>query len=141
MTDSSSALLPAGWQRVETALLSAPTEDHLIVHWFETPDGAETHSDAHWHDQARIEKFVRIVIPTLAEQLRASSLTVAVPWDVDDETATLALIAAASGRPSAIEARALTRTALADAAPYWRLGSEPVAPPTALAEIAVKLTL
>jgi hypothetical protein len=134
-------LIDSGWQRVERALLSARSEDHLIVHWFLTPDDADTHTDAHWHDNARIEKFVRVVVPTLADQLRASMLTVAVPWNVTDERATLTLVAVITGEPAAIAARSVTRSALADAAPYWKLGTEAVDPPAPLVEIVLNLTI
>jgi hypothetical protein len=138
---ASQELIAEGWQRVGCELLRARSAEHLIIHWFRTPTDADTHADAHWYDDSRIEKFVRIVIPTLAEQLDASMLTVAVPWGVDDDSATLALIAVVAGQPAVIDARTLTRSRLADAAPYWILGTEPVAAPTRLHEIVVNLTI
>ncbi len=36
--------------------------------------------DEHFGDNDRTAKFLRVVVPTLADQLSASSLWVAVPW-------------------------------------------------------------
>ena len=139
--DPSEQLIQAGWERVEQALLRASSEHHLIIHWFQTPENSETHSDAHWHNDERTVKFVRVVIPTLAEQLRATDLTVAVPWQVGAERATLVLIAATAGQAATLAARPLTRSALADAPPYWKLSPTAAEPPAVLAELVAQLVI
>lgn len=130
-----------GWRIVRERLTVAPTELALVTHWFVTPEDSAVHGDEHFGSDARTERFLGVVVPTLADQLGASLVMVAVPWGLDSETPSLVLVSALPGQAAGIEARPLQRVAGTHAAPWWTLSEQPVAPPAELAEIAARLRI
>lgn len=134
-------LTARGWRIVSARLAVAANDRVLVTHWFVTPDDSSVHGDEHFGSDARTARFLGVVVPTLADQLRASLVSVAAPWGLEAGDPVLALISALPGEPAAIEVRALRRVTGAGAAPWWTLGEDPLAPPAELAEIASRLRI
>jgi hypothetical protein len=131
-----------GWRLVEEALAGAASDRALVTHWFVTPDDSSVHTDEHFGSNERTVTFVGVVVPTLADQLDASVVVVAVPWNRDGRPSLLVLVAALRGQPAAVEARALTPSvAVRDGLPWWSLGTEPVEVPPALLNAVAHLVL
>jgi hypothetical protein len=130
-----------GWRIVRERLAVAPSELTLVTHWFVTPEDSAVHGDEHFGSDARTARFLGVVVPTLADQLGASLVSVAVPWGLGGETPLLVLVSALPGEAARIEARLLRRVTGAVTAPWWTLGEEQVAPPDELAEIAAQLRI
>lgn len=135
------ARLAHGWRLVEAALAGAGSRTALVVHWFATPTDASVHMDDHFGDDARTLRFMAVVVPTLADQLAASRLAVAVPWELEAERALMVLLTAARGEPAAVQARALTAAAEASGPPWWRLAAQPVPAPERFRELAALLRI
>lgn len=129
-----------GWKVAEATLLQAESAETLVTHWFLTPTDAEVHVDEHFGDNTRTARFLRVVVPTLADQLDASMLWVGVPWDLEREKPLMLLLAGVRGQPPVLEARALHRSAGASQAPWWLLG-EHSSPPGELLELAARMRL
>ncbi len=123
-----------GWRLAAASLARAASDTALVMHWFVTPDDADVHSDEHFGSNDRTRTFIRVVVPTLAEQLDASLLTVAVAWEIDDRPALLVLVSAIRGQPAAIEAREITPRPGATLPPFWELATEAATPPPELIE-------
>lgn len=136
-----SELTAHGWRIVSERLALAANDRVLVMHWFVTPDDSSVHGDEHFGSDARTARFLGVVVPTLADQLHASLVSVAVPWGLDEETPSLVLISALPGQAAGTEARPLRRVVGARAAPWWTLGEAPVSPPAELAEIASRLQI
>jgi hypothetical protein len=113
----------------------------LVTHWFVTPDDASVNADAHFGSDARTERFLGVVVPTLIDQLEASLVSVSLPWGLDSTSPLLVLVSILPGEPAMIEARALERAVGARTAPWWTLGERRKAPPAELSEIAAHLRL
>lgn len=130
-----------GWQIIANALGHAATETTLVAHWFLAPNDDAVQTDPHFGGNPRTAKFLRVVVPTLADQLSASMFAVAVPWDLDGDLPLMVLLYAISGQRPAIEARRLHRNDGAISAPWWRLGSELVSVPDELAAITSAMSV
>ena len=142
MTPSSvsSSISDPRWEIVSAALGDAATEHQLVVHWFDTPEDSSVNVDEHFGANERTAKFLRVVVPTLADQLAASGFWVAVPWDLDRSSPLMVLLSSPEGRQPTIEAREVRR-APDPGPPWWRLGRGPVDPPRELQEIAARMQL
>lgn len=142
MTPSSASEVEPYWEFVSAALRDAAGERQLVVHWFQTPDDASVNLDEHFGGNERTAKYLRVVVPTLADQLDAQSLWTAVPWELDGRLSQMVLVVARGGQPTVIEARALTPVrAASPTPPWWDLGPDLVAPPKALVEIATQMLI
>lgn len=133
--------LAHGWRLVEDALAGAGSSMALVVHWFATPTDASVHMDEHFGSDARTLRFMAVAVPTLADQLEASRLAVAVPWQLDAEQPLMVLLAAARGEPSAVQARALIDVGASAGPPWWRLAAQTVPAPEQFRELAALLRI
>lgn len=131
-----------GWQIIANALTAAESENALIAHWFLTPDDSSVHMDPHFGDDDRTAKFLRVVVPTLADQLGASMLWVAVPWGIDTDAPLMVLLSAFRGQRPMIEGRRLTRSQEAGGGPpWWSVESEPAELPEELLALAERMVI
>jgi hypothetical protein len=130
-----------GWAAVERNLETAASELALVTHWFVTPEDDSVHSDQHLGSDERTLTFLRVVVPTLAQQLSASIVSVAVPWNLDGGAPLMALVSAVGGEVPRIEARALIRSNRSPGPPWWRLGEDLVVVPVELADVAAGLRI
>jgi hypothetical protein len=131
-----------GWIMIAKALTRATTEDALVAHWFLTPDDASVHIDDQFGGNDRTATFLRVVVPTLADQLDASSLWVAAPWDLETTKPLMALLVGIRGQQPMLEARAVSRHPDPTAGPpWWVVDNIPLEPPAELAELAAKMQL
>ena len=128
------------WEIVSAALADAATEHQLVVHWFHTPEDSSVNIDEHFGANERTAKFLRVVVPTLADQLAAARFWVAVPWDLDTAAPLMVLLSANERQQPTIEAREIRRAA-DPGPPWWRLGRGRVDPPRELQEIAARMQL
>jgi hypothetical protein len=163
-----SELIRFGWRIAEATLAAAGSELTLVTHWFQTGHDDSVNADEHFGSNARTLRFLGVALPTLIDQLGASSAVVAVPWDVEaaaagptveaapvhlsvESTATslrietpaasLTVVAIGAGAAPRVETRALTRLAAAAGPPFWRLEPGPAEPPAQLARTASRLAL
>jgi hypothetical protein len=136
-------LIAHGWELAADTLAHAQSERELVTHWFITPEDSAVNSDEHFGSNERTVTFVRLVLPTLADQLDASHMLTAVPWDVDDQPALLVLIAALHGEDAVIEARPITRVERNEnaAPPWWSMAPETADPPVELIEEVALLSI
>jgi hypothetical protein len=123
-----------GWDLVSAELARAESDRVLVTHWLLTAEDSSVHSDEHFGSNERTTNFVHVVLPTLADQLAASHLVAAVPWDQLGEPALLALVAWVRGEQAVIDARPISRLGLEVRPPWWSLAAESTTPPPELAE-------
>jgi hypothetical protein len=134
-------LIAQGWRSVEERLTMAASEMALVTHWFVTPQDSDVNVNAHFGSDARTARFLGVVVPTLAEELNASLVSVSVPWALDGPAPLLALISLLPNQPAVAQARPLLRNPDAATAPWWTLGEQRVAPPAELVQIAARLRI
>jgi hypothetical protein len=133
-------LIARGWQLVADRLAHARSERELVTHWFITPEDSSVNTDEHFGSNERTVTFVRVVLPTLADQLDASHVLAAVPWDFEDQPALLVVIAALRGQEAVIEARPITRVENTES-PWWSVAEQTADPPTELIEEVALLSI
>lgn len=131
-----------GWRMAERTLASAATERTLVSHWFVTPDDDSIHTDEELGGDERTLTFLRVVIPTLAEQLAASIVAVAVPWNLGsvDGHPLLVLVALIHDQPAEAQARRLIGVA-GTGPPWWSLSEDLMAIPRALGDVTGRLRI
>jgi hypothetical protein len=136
-------LIARGWELAADTLAHARSERELVTHWFITPEDSSVHTDEHFGNNERTVKFVRVVMPTLADQLEASHVLAAVPWDVADQPTLIVVIAALRGQDAVIEARPITRVESVEnaAPPWWSVAPETADPPIELIEEVALLSI
>jgi hypothetical protein len=121
---------------VKDTIATAESPASLIVHWFLTPDDTSVHMDDHFADDSRTLKFMSVVVPTLADQLDASMLAVAVPWELNDAGGLMVLLTALQGAEPTVEARTITRATGSSGPPWWVIGETQVEAPQQMRELA-----
>jgi hypothetical protein len=134
-------LVSFGWEIAGATLATAESELTLVTHWFETGEDDSVNADDHFGSNERTLRFLGVVLPTLIDQLGARMAVVAVPFDLDDASPSLSVIALASGGPAALATRPLTRLPAESGPPFWRLEPELRDPPPQLTRVAGALTL
>jgi hypothetical protein len=129
-----------GWDLATAALARAESDRVLVTHWFHTAEDSSVNTDEHFGSNSRTTNFVHLVLPTLADQLDASHLVAAVPWDAQGEPALLVLVAWIRGESAMVDARALSRRPAGEVnPPWWALAAEATAPPSELVQAARSL--